>query len=248
MVQGDFRLFGGRKLMNSNIKALRESVCQANIDLVKYDLVTLTWGNVSGIDRDEGLVAIKPSGVDYDALQPEHMVIVDLEGNVVESDFRASSDTPTHVRLYQEFESIEGVAHSHSLYATMFCQACQEIPCFGTTHADHFHGNVPLARFLTEEEVSEDYEGNTGTVIIERFANLNPAEIPGVLVSGHAPFSWGKSPVDAVRNLLILERVARIAIGTLHLDSEASSLPKHILNKHYERKHGPEAYYGQRND
>ncbi len=232
--------------MSNNIQELKEKVCLANVDLVKYDLVTLTWGNVSGIDRSEGVVAIKPSGVEYDALKPEHMVLVDLDGNIVEGDLRPSSDTPTHISLYNAFEAIEGVAHSHSLYATMFCQACREIPCFGTTHADHFHGNVPLARFLSEEEVDEDYEGNTGTVIIERFSSLNPIEIPGVLVSGHAPFSWGKSPDDAVKNLLILERVAQMTIGTLQLSSGADPLPEHISKKHYSRKHGPDAYYGQK--
>ena len=232
--------------MTKRLKELKEKVCKANLALVKYDLVTLTWGNVSGIDRDEDLVAIKPSGVNYDDLQPEHMVLVDLDGNVVDGDLRPSSDTPTHVRLYNAFEDIEGVAHSHSLYATMFCQACKEIPCFGTTHADHFHGNIPLARFLTPNEVEEDYEGNTGTVIIERFANLNPLEIPGILVSGHAPFSWGKSPDDAVKNLLILERVAKMAIGTIQLNPNSDSIPEHISNKHYERKHGENAYYGQK--
>tara|TARA_B100000029_G_C17608928_1_gene968569 strand:- start:9917 stop:10618 length:702 start_codon:yes stop_codon:yes gene_type:complete len=231
--------------MNDRLTKLKEKVCKANLDLVKYDLVTLTWGNVSGVDRDEGLIAIKPSGVDYENLQPEHMVIVDLDGNVVDGNLRPSSDTPTHVRLYNAFEAIEGVAHSHSLFATMFCQACKEIPCFGTTHADHFHGKIPLARFLTPNEVEEDYEGNTGNVIIERFTKLNPIEMPGVLVSGHAPFAWGNSPSDAVNNLLILERVARMAIGTTQLDPKSNSIPDHISNKHYERKHGKNAYYGQ---
>lgn len=228
------------------LEALKEAVCQANLDLVKLDLVTLTWGNVSGIDRESGLVVIKPSGVAYERMTAPDMVVVDLNGEVVEGQLRPSSDTPTHVRLYRAFGSIGGIAHSHSLYATMFCQACREIPCFGTTHADHFNGAVPVTRFLTEAEVEEDYEGHTGTVIIERFAAINPLEMPAVLVAGHAPFSWGETPGKAIENMLVLERVARMAMGNWQINPQVNPLPAYILRKHYERKHGPNAYYGQK--
>ena len=174
------------------------------------------------------------------------MVVVNLNGKVVEGNLNPSSDTATHVALYRAFKDIGGVAHSHSLYGTMFAQACQEVPCFGTTHADHFSGSIPVTRFLTESEVEEDYEGNTGAVIIERFSDLNPIEIPAVLVAGHAPFSWGKSADDAVKNLLVLERVSEMVLGTLHLNSKGNILPDYVLRKHYERKHGLLAYYGQK--
>jgi L-ribulose-5-phosphate 4-epimerase len=227
------------------LKALKQKVLLANLDLVKYDLVTLTWGNVSGIDREKNLVVIKASGVDYDKMIIEDMVVVDLTGKVVEGNLRPSSDTPTHIELYKNFESIGGITHSHSEYATIFAQACKEIPCLGTTHADHFYGNVPLTRFLTKEEVDENYELNTGKIIIERFKDLDPVETPGVLLAGHAPFTWGKTPAESVRNNLILERVAKMAFSALLLNPETETLPEFILNKHYLRKHGPDAYYGQ---
>ena len=228
------------------LKHLKEEVFQANIDLLKNRLVTLTWGNVSGIRRTEGYVVIKPSGVDYELMKPADMVVVDFDGKIVEGELRPSSDLPTHLRLYKSFSSIGGIAHTHSMYATMFAQACKEIPCFGTTHADHFNGSIPLTRFLTKKEVASDYEGNTGAVIIERFALLDPLTTPSVLVRGHAPFSWGKNALDAARKSLILERVAQMAMGSLQLNPDLPSIPLHIQEKHFNRKHGPNAYYGQK--
>ncbi len=225
---------------------LKEQVCQANLDLVAEGLVTLTWGNVSGICPDRRRVVIKPSGVSYDQLQPNHMVVVDLDGQVLEGDLRPSSDTPTHVLLYRHFEGIGGITHTHSRQATMFAQARREIPCLGTTHADHFHGTVPVTRPLTEDEVRSDYEGNTGRVIVERFADLDPVAMPAALVAGHAPFTWGGSAADSVKNAIALEAVAEMALGTWLLNSQALPLENYVLNKHYRRKHGPDAYYGQR--
>ena len=225
---------------------LKEQVCQANLDLVAEGLVTLTWGNVSGICPDRRRVVIKPSGVSYDQLQPNHMVVVDLDGQVLEGDLRPSSDTPTHVLLYRHFEGIGGITHTHSRQATMFAQARREIPCLGTTHADHFHGTVPVTRPLTEDEVRSDYEGNTGRVIVERFADLDPVAMPAALVAGHAPFTWGGSAADSVKNAIALEAVAEMALGTWLLNSQALPLESYVLNKHYRRKHGPDAYYGQR--
>jgi L-ribulose-5-phosphate 4-epimerase len=227
------------------LEELKQKVLQANLDLVKYNLVTLTWGNVSGIDREKNLVVIKPSGVDYDEMKIDDMVVVDLNGKVAEGDLRPSSDTPTHIELYKNFEGISGITHSHSEYATIFAQACKEIPCLGTTHADHFYGNIPLTRFLTKEEVEENYELNTGKIIIERFKELDPVATPGVLLAGHAPFTWGKTPAESVRNNLILERVAKMAFVSMQLSPELKTLPEYILKKHYLRKHGPDAYYGQ---
>ncbi len=225
---------------------LKKEVFQANVDLVRHGLVTLTWGNVSGIDRSRGFMVIKPSGVEYERLKVEDMVVVDGDGKVVDGNLRPSSDTPTHLALYKAFSSIGGVVHTHSVYATMFAQACREIPCLGTTHADHFYGAVPVTRFLTEEEVREGYERETGKVIVERFAGLKPADMPGVLVAGHAPFVWGKSAGDAVQNSLILERIAQMALGSLQLNPDIPAIPAHIQEKHYQRKHGPNAYYGQK--
>jgi L-ribulose-5-phosphate 4-epimerase len=232
-----------RKLM---IEDLKEDVFQANLDLVKYNLVTLTWGNVSGILREKGLIIIKPSGVDYDEMKKDDMVVLDMEARVVEGKLQPSSDTPTHIELYKAFPDIGGITHSHSEYATMFAQACYEIPCFGTTHADHFYGPVPVTRFLTKEEVENDYELNTGKLIVERFKNLDPVSTPGVLIAGHGPFTWGKDALDSVKNNLVLERVAAMAIGTLQLDVKLSPIPDYIRDKHYKRKHGPDAYYGQK--
>ena len=227
------------------LKDLKQKVLKANLDLVKYGLVTLTWGNVSGINRKKGLVVIKPSGVDYNKMKSEDMVVVDLNGKVVEGKLKPSSDTPTHIELYKSFKNIGGISHTHSEFATIFAQACKEIQCLGTTHADNFNGTVPLTRFLTEEEVKDNYELNTGKIIVERFKNLDADTLPGVLVSGHAPFTWGKNPDDAVKNSLVLERVAKMAYISLQINPDLSSLPEYILEKHHLRKHGENAYYGQ---
>ncbi len=228
------------------LENLKQQVFDANIELVKQGLVTLTWGNASGIDRASGLFVIKPSGVSYETMQSSDMVVVDLNGTIVEGNLRPSSDTPTHIYLYNAFSTIGGIVHTHSTYATIFAQARREIPCFGTTHADHFHGSIPVTRFLTKKEVAEDYEGNTGVVIVERFKNLDPLAMPGVLVGGHAPFAWGHDAIDAMKNSLILERVAQMAIGALQLNPKLAALPAYIQEKHYQRKHGPNAYYGQK--
>jgi L-ribulose-5-phosphate 4-epimerase len=227
------------------LERLKDEVCQANLDLVAHGLVTLTWGNVSGISEDRRHVVIKPSGVAYDEMRPEQMVVVDLSGNVVEGDLRPSSDTPTHVLLYQHFSNIGGITHTHSRYATTFAQARLEIPCYGTTHADHFHGPVPVTRPLTKAEVEEAYESNTGRVIIERFGDLDPAAMPAVLVAGHAPFTWGKDVAESVKNAVALEAVARMALGVQQIMRGAPPLEPYVLEKHYRRKHGPDAYYGQ---
>jgi L-ribulose-5-phosphate 4-epimerase len=224
---------------------LKKEVWQANLDLVRYGLVILTFGNASGIDRKKGLVVIKPSGVSYDGMKPSDMVVVGLDGKVVEGTLNPSSDTPTHLALYRAFPGAGGIVHVHSEYATMFAQAGKEIPCLGTTHADHFHGQVPVTRLLTKREVAADYEGNTGRVIVERFAGLDAIGTPAVLVAGHGPFAWGKTPGEAARNALVLERTAKTALGTLTLDPGTDRLPGYIVEKHYQRKHGPHATYGQ---
>jgi L-ribulose-5-phosphate 4-epimerase len=228
------------------LQELKKKVFQANLDLVKYGLVTLTWGNVSGIDRDAGLIVIKPSGIEYDKMKIDDMVVVDLQGKVVESSRRPSSDTATHIELYKAFEKIGGITHSHSDFATSFAQACKEIPCYGTTHADHFSGTIPVTRFLSAKEAETAYELNTGKVIVETFSQMNENEIPGVLVAGHAPFTWGKDPADSVKNNLVLERVAKMALQSKIINSEVDVLPKYIRDTHYQRKHGPNAYYGQK--
>lgn len=228
------------------LDSLREAVCAANQALVSHGLVTLTWGNVSGIDRDAGLVAIKPSGVDYDRLTPADIVLVDLEGQVVEGELRPSSDTPTHVLLYRALPDLGGITHTHSPCATAFAQARVPLRCLGTTHADHFMGPVPVTRPLTPEEVERGYEVCTGEVIVECFANLKPREMPAVLVAGHAPFCWGQDAGDSVKNAVALEAVARMQLDTLALRPDAPDLEGYILDKHHQRKHGPDAYYGQR--
>lgn len=227
---------------------LKEAVWKANLDLAKSGLVILTFGNVSGIDRRRGIVAIKPSGVPYDSLKADDIVLVDLEGQTVEGWLSPSSDTPTHVALYKAFPAIGGVAHAHSEYATMFAQARREIPCFGTTHADQFNGPVPLTRLLREAEVAGDYELNTGKIIVERFAGADPLERPAVLVAGHGPFAWGRTPAEAVETALVLEQVAKMAYGTMALDPRLVPLDAYILEKHFQRKHGPDAYYGQKKE
>lgn len=228
------------------LKRLKEKVLKANQDLVKYNLVTLTWGNVSGIDRKKNLIAIKPSGVDYNKLKPQDIVIVSMDGKIVEGELNPSSDTPTHIELYKAFPEIGGITHSHSEFATIFAQALKEIPCYGTTHADNFNGIIPVTRFLTKEEVISNYELNTGKVIIERFKNLDHISMPAVLVAGHAPFTWGKDPEDSVKNNLVLERVAKMTLYTLNLEPNLAALPDYVLNKHHTRKHGKNAYYGQK--
>jgi L-ribulose-5-phosphate 4-epimerase len=228
------------------IAELKEAVWKANLDLARSGLVLLTFGNVSGLDRRRGIVAIKPSGVPYEELKPEDIVLVDLEGRVVEGSLNPSSDMPTHVELYKAFPEIGGIAHTHSAYATMFAQARREIPCFGTTHADLAHGPVPVTRPLTESEVLGNYEVNTGRVIVERFTGLNPLVIPAVLVAGHGPFAWGRTPAEAVQVNIVLEHVAKTAFGTLILSPERSPLEAYVLDKHFQRKHGPHATYGQK--
>lgn len=227
------------------LEDLKDQVCQANVDLAACGLVTLTWGNVSGICADRERVAIKPSGVPYQRLRSADMVVVDLDGRVLEGDLRPSSDTATHVLLYRHFAGIGGITHTHSRHATMFAQARREIPCLGTTHADHFFGPVPVTRPLTNAEVDADYEVNTGSVIIERFADLDPRAMPAVLVAGHAPFTWGKDAADSLKNAIALEAVAEMVLGTWLLNPAALLLEDYVLNKHYQRKHGPNAYYGQ---
>jgi len=228
------------------LDALRQAVWEANMRLAESGLVKLTWGNVSGISRADGVFLIKPSGVPYATLRPEHLVAVDLDGNRVEGTLNPSSDTPTHLELYKAFPAIGGIAHTHSVCATAFAQAGREIPCLGTTHADHFAGTVPLARALTPEEIEAGYERHTGTVIIERFRALEPLEMPAVLAEHHAPFTWGRDAGTAVENSIALETVADMALKTLALAPARDAIPEHIRLKHYTRKHGPDATYGQR--
>ena len=227
------------------LKTLREEVLEANLELVRRGLVLYTFGNASGIDRNEGLVAIKPSGVPYDDLTPEHMVISDLEGKLVDSKLRPSSDLPTHLELYRQFPSIGGVAHTHSEFATAFAQAETPIPCFGTTHADSFHGPIPVTAELTSAEIAGDYELETGKAICRTFANLDPDSIPAVLVAGHAPFAWGPTAAAAAHNAVILEFVAKMALHTLSINAESGPLARELHDKHFLRKHGRNAYYGQ---
>lgn len=226
------------------LEELKSDVYEANLGLVAQGLVTLTWGNASGLSSDRRLMVIKPSGVPYASLRPEDMVVVDVEtGGVIEGTLRPSSDTPTHLVLYRAFEKVGGVVHTHSPKATAFAQARRELRCLGTTHADHFSDVVPVTRVLTPEEVDQAYEANTGKVIVERFARLDPVAVPGVLVAGHAPFTWGLTVGEAVQNAIALEAVAAMAIDSLALGAE--DLEKYILEKHYRRKHGPDASYGQ---
>jgi L-ribulose-5-phosphate 4-epimerase len=230
------------------LEALKAEVCAANCALETSGLVKLTWGNVSGIDRKEGLWCIKPSGVAYAALKLEDLVVLDLEGKIVSGKLRPSSDTKTHLYFYQSFPEIGGITHTHSAYATMFAQAGRELPCYGTTHADHFYGTVPVARALTEAEIEEDYEHNTGVAIVECFRErgLNPLEMPAVLQAHHAPFTFGKNAQDSLCNSVALEMCAQMALGSLTLNPHMKAIPPHILEKHHQRKHGPNAYYGQK--
>jgi L-ribulose-5-phosphate 4-epimerase len=227
------------------LESLREEVLEANLEVVRRGLVLYTFGNASGIDRARGLVVIKPSGVSYATLKASDLVVFDLDGNPVEGTLRPSSDLPTHLVLYRAFPSIGGVVHTHSRAATAWAQAGLEIPCFGTTHADSFFGPVPVTKRLTEEEVREAYEDNTGHAIVRRFEGLDPLAVPGVLVAGHAPFTWGATAMDAARNSVILEEIAELSWRTFVLDSAALRLDQYVLDKHFHRKHGPGAYYGQ---
>ncbi len=229
------------------LEALKETVCEANLELSRRGVVLYTWGNVSGIDRAQGLVVIKPSGVPYQGMQPSDMVVVDLEGRIVEGTLRPSSDTPTHLELYKAFPEIGGVVHTHSTHAVVFAQAGMEIPPLGTTHADYFYGAVPVSRSLTRDEVQEAYEKNTGRVIVETVQETGreALNVPGVLVRNHGPFTWGKDPEEAVYHSVVLEEIAEMAWKTLQINP-AAALPPYILEKHYQRKHGPKAYYGQK--
>jgi L-ribulose-5-phosphate 4-epimerase len=236
-------------MSRTEFDALKHEVWQANLDLVKAGLVVLTWGNASAVDRDRGVIAIKPSGVSYDTLTVDDIVLVSLtDGKRLSGEkMRPSSDTPTHTYLYRNFMGIGGIAHTHSRNATSWAQACREIPCYGTTHADTFHGPVPLVRALNEDEVKREYEQNTGVAIIDHFVinNINPLHVPGALLSFHAPFAWGRSVAEAVENAIILEEVAGLAHKTETLKASAELVPECIAHKHFTRKHGADAYYGQ---
>lgn len=227
------------------LETLRETVLEANLEIVRRGLVLYTFGNASGIDRESGLVAIKPSGVPYETMQASDMVITDLDGNIVEGTLRPSSDLATHLILYREFPTIGGVVHTHSEYATAWAQAGREIPSYGTTHADYFYGPVPVTEELTDDEINGDYVLNTGHAILRRFQNLDPDAVPGVLVKGHAPFAWGKTPADAAYHAVVLEAVARMAYYTATLNAACSGVSQTLLDRHYFRKHGAAATYGQ---
>jgi L-ribulose-5-phosphate 4-epimerase len=224
---------------------LKKAVCEANIELHKQRLVIYSWGNVSGIDRSAGVVIIKPSGVSYGELTADKMVVIDLEGKIIEGTLNPSSDTPTHLELYRNFEAIGGICHTHSPNATMWAQACKEIPCFGTTHADAFYGPVPVTDIMTSEQIRSDYELNTGKVIVERFTGLDPIQMPAVLVANHGPFTWGADPAAAVEATVVLEQIAAMALGTITINPDQSQISRALLDKHYLRKHGNNAYYGQ---
>ncbi len=230
------------------LEGLKKQVLAANLLLPQYDLVTFTWGNVSGIDRELGLVVIKPSGVSYDGMTVEDLVVVDLDGAVVEGKWRPSSDTATHVELYKAFPALGGVVHTHSSYATAWAQAGRDIPCYGTTHADYFYGAIPCLRCLTKEEIDDAYERNTGLLIVSEFARLgkDPAAVPGCLCKNHGPFTWGKDPMQAVHNAVVLEECAKMAFRCELINPQVQPAPQALQDKHYLRKHGKNAYYGQR--
>lgn len=225
---------------------LKRAVCEANVELQKWKLVIYSWGNVSGIDRAAGVVAIKPSGVSYDELTPDKMVLLNLDGNIIGGGLKPSSDTPTHLELYRNFKAIGGVCHTHSANATMWAQACREIPCFGTTHADFFYGPIPVTEVMTKDEIKSNYELNTGKVIVRRFTGLDPMQMPGALVANHGPFAWGKEPAEAVESAVVLEQIAAMAMGTITISPNQKEISQALLDKHYLRKHGKEAYYGQK--
>jgi L-ribulose-5-phosphate 4-epimerase len=228
------------------LKRLREEVLEANVELVRRGLVLYTFGNASGIDRVQGLVVIKPSGVPYETMKPRDLVVTDLDGKIVEGALKPSSDLPTHLILYRAFPAIGGIAHTHSRAATAWAQAEREIPCFGTTHADYFYGSVPVTKPLSPSQIRSDYEANTGHAIVRRFAKLDPSHFPGVLVAGHAPFCWGKTSAEAAHHAVVLEEIAALAFHTLAANPKSRSISKHLHDKHFLRKHGKTAYYGQR--
>lgn len=232
---------------NKMLQQLREEICDANRRLPATGLVTLTWGNVSGIDREQGIFGIKPSGIDYQQLKATDIVLLDLEGQVVEGTLNPSSDTKTHLELYRAWPEIGGITHTHSPAATSLAQAGRNLPCYGTSHADHFYGTIPICRALTPGEIDEDYEKNTGLAIVDHFAgeNINPIHVPGVLQLHHAPFTWGKTAGNSLDNSIALEMSARMAIDGLLMNPDLEPIPRHILDKHFLRKHGPDAYYGQ---
>lgn len=227
------------------LEKLKQEVYDANMQLQEKGLIIYTWGNVSGIDRESELIVIKPSGVEYETMKPEDMVVVDLDGNVVEGHYRPSSDTATHIELYKKYPEIGGIVHTHSTWATSFAQAGLSIPAFGTTHADYFYGDIPCTRELTKEEIDNHYELNTGRVIIETIADKDPMEVPGIIVKNHGPFAWGKTPADSVYNAVVLEKLSEIAYKTMTLNPKVPRVSQHLLDKHYYRKHGSNAYYGQ---
>lgn len=227
------------------LEQLKKDVFKANMELQEKGMVIYTWGNVSGIDRESGLVVIKPSGVDYDTMKWEDMVVVDLEGKIVEGNYKPSSDTATHLIMYKTYPEIGGVVHTHSTWAVTFAQAGMNIPAFGTTHADYFFGDIPCTRDLTKEEIEEAYELNTGKVIIETIGDNDPMAIPGIVVKNHGPFAWGKTPSGSVYNAVVLDKVAEMAYNTMTLNPRVTRVPQHLLDKHYYRKHGANAYYGQ---
>ena len=233
------------RLSKSSLNELREEVLEANLELVRRGLVLYTFGNASGIDRDKALVVIKPSGVPYNKMKPEHLVVSDLSGKIVEGKLRPSSDLPTHLVLYKAFSNIGGIVHTHSEYATAWAQARREIPCFGTTHADYFHGPVPVTDSMPENEIAGEYEKNTGDAIVRRFRDGRAASVPGVLVANHGPFTWGPDVTSAAHNAVVLESIARMAFFTVTINAEASAIGKPLHDRHYLRKHGMQAYYGQ---
>jgi L-ribulose-5-phosphate 4-epimerase len=229
------------------LENLKQSVLEANLELPKRGLITYTWGNVSGIDRETNLVVIKPSGVPYEKLKLDDLVVVDLEGHIVEGKLNPSSDTSTHLVIYKNFKEINGVVHTHSKWATIWAQAGKGIPALGTTHADYFYGEIPCTRKMTDDEIKNNYEKETGNVIVETFKSKNPVYIPGVLVNNHGPFAWGKDAHEAVHNAVVLEEVSMMAYYTCSLKPDINSIDKAILDKHFLRKHGSNAYYGQNN-
>lgn len=229
------------------LEELKKEVFEENLEIVEKKLVIYTWGNVSGIDRESKIFAIKPSGVDYDIMKSDDMVLIDLEGKKIEGKYKPSSDTATHIELYKAFPEIGAIVHTHSSYATSWAQARKDIPAFGTTHADYFYGDIPCARALTKEEIENDYEKNTGLVIIETLKerNINPMDIPGIIIASHGPFAWGKDSRQAVYNAVVLEELSKMAYRTIQINPNIKSVEKYLLDKHYFRKHGKNAYYGQ---